>query len=70
MENNVSFRKDLEVEYLYQLVRYGHEEAFASLYPSVEGYLVEQIENGKDAKMLDKISQIIAYRKNLLAKKR
>lgn len=66
MENNVNFREDLMVEYLNQLVRYGNDEEFRRVYPSMERYLIEKATKSVDKVILGKINDILAYRKQSL----
>lgn len=66
MENNVNFREDLMVEYLNQLVRYGNDEEFRRVYPSMERYLIEKATKSVDKVVLGKINDILAYRKQSL----
>ncbi len=68
METNVNFRNDLKVGYLFQLARLGNVTEFEKFYPSTENYLVQVVGESKDIDMLNKINEILAFRKKSLGK--
>lgn len=68
METNVNFRNDLKVDYLFQLACLGNVSEFERFYPSTESYLVSLIKSSQDATLLNKVNEILAFRKKSLGK--
>lgn len=68
METNVNFRNDLKVNYLFQLAKIENVTEFEKFYPSTESYLIQVAGESRDVAMLNKINEILAFRKKSLGK--
>ncbi len=68
METNVNFRNDLILEYLVQLAKAEKTSEFEKFYSSLEGYMVSLVDVTKDAALLSKINEILAFRKKCMGK--
>lgn len=64
----MNFRNDLKVEYLFQLAQLGNTSEFERFYPSTENYLVSLVKESEDSKLLNKVNEILAFRKKNLGK--
>lgn len=68
MKTNINFRNDLKVEYLLRLARLDNASEFEKFYPSTESYLVSLVKESQDTGLLNKVNEILAFRKKSLSK--